>query len=747
MARRRTRKRIQCGGHKNNELLMAALKIGDDKWFAEILKRPGVDPSYDNNYAMKYAAEHASRPNGVRFFEIIKLLLLLKDKRVDPSKENNLALRKASEYGQTDIIELLLQDPRVDPSVEEQSAIRLASEKGHTEIVKLLLKDKRVDPSVKEQSAIRLASKNGYTDIMKLLLQDPRVDPSVIKQNALKLASQNGHIEIVELLLQDPRVDPSVDKQFVLKQAVHKDKNDILRILLKHPKVDPSVDNQYVLLQAVTKNNVEAVRELLIDKRVDPGINIDGHEQAILHLAIEIGDPNMIKLLLLHPKVDPTIDNQFAIWAAVASNSLSTVQAVLQDPRVDPTVSGGPGKPSAIELACLNRNKDLVGILLQDPRVNKNPAIFKMARDGKFSPEINTLVLSMEPDKLWEGFSRADMEKLDTIFSEDANNYSCCPVCMRYVQRGDGCMYMSHNCYNEPGADTVDDFWYNMYKSPEGLIYWCTICGRICLGHRHYKLGATSEKLQLEPVLPGSDPFAKDCAREGGGGIGEKMMRFAAFRELAYELQKEVGKLPRRKALEELVQEMWAAPISRLAGRRAKNNLAAKKFRLSSNLFPSPVASNNAPNILRNAKNAKLLPTVAPGYNTIGGTDDDKVIQFHHREKNGRINNHEDTKIGIDSFENYIQTNLNDGKAGPCWLDTCTAIIHPDEIKELVRLDVFPDAMYKRYKDAFNRVQKGGRGNILHEAENAKCVIWTTKKNKNTTRRNKKVRGGTKRRR
>jgi hypothetical protein len=81
---------------------------------------------------------------------------------------------------------------------------------------------------------------------------------------------------------------------------------------------------------------------------------------------------------------------------------------------------------------------------------------------------------------------------------------------------------------------------------------------------------------------------------------------------------------------------------------------------------------------------------------------------------------------------------LNDGVAGPCWLSTCTAIIHPDEIKTLVELGKFPEDLYKRYKDAFNRVQKGGGSGILQEATTAQCVIWNEKKGGRRTRRNGK---------
>lgn len=598
----------------------------------------------------------------------------------------------------------------------------------------------QTDPTFDSQYMLRYACLEGEFDIVDLLLQDPRVNPSVQDNIPIKYASEHGFTNIVERLLRDPRVDPSAEKQYALKEACFNNRAETIKALLQDPRVDPSVENQRPLKIAIAHGYTVTVRELLKDPRVDPSILINGEEQVLLAAAIKTGDPNLIKLLLLDPRVDPTVNHQFAIRKAVQLETLSTVQAVLQDPRVDPTVAP-PNQPSAIQNACFAGNIDIITTLLEDPRVNTNPTIFEMAKNGKFHDRINQLILSFQQDTPWEGFSKGDMEKFDSIFSEKANDYSCCPVCMRYVQREDGCMYMSHNCYHEPGADTVDEYWYNMYKNAESKIFWCTICGRICLGHRHYKLGATKAKLELMPIQPDADPFATDCTNEGGGGLREKMTRFTAFRELAYELQKEVGKIPRKKALEELVQEMWSAPISRLSLRRAKNNLETKKFRLPANTFPNPVASNNAPNIVRNAQNTELLPTVASGYNAISMTDDEKVIQFHHRQQDGEINDHEDPneqRIGADSFQGYIQSNLSDGIAGPCWLKSCTAKIHPDEIKELVRLGNFPEDLYKRYKDAFNRLQRGGGHNILQEAKTAECVIWNTKKSNRKTRRNRR---------
>jgi hypothetical protein len=307
-------------------------------------------------------------------------------------------------------------------------------------------------------------------------------------------------------------------------------------------------------------------------------------------------------------------------------------------------------------------------------------------------------------------------------------------------------MYMSHNCLKEAGTSTVNMKLYNRYKNPEGIVYWCTICGRICLGHRHYELGGPNQTLQLIPVPPGQDPFAKDCKGEGGGGRKEKMMRFHAFRQLAALLQKKIGKLSHEEAMEKLLTAMWLGPMNPSTIELAEENLESKQFAISANLFPKPVVKNIA-NIPRNARNTELIPTVAPGYNAISTDHDEHAIQFHHRMADGTINRHEGPlgKIGAESFVSYIQSNLSDGKAGPCWQPSCTAKIHPEEIRVLVDLGVFPKDLYSRYKEAFNTVQRGGRGPLIQEAALAECVIWKNRQSSNRKNRTTRKRMRSKR--
>jgi hypothetical protein len=71
--------------------------------------------------------------------QILAVNSLLKDPRIDPSVNENYAIRYASDNGYKEIVEVLLQDRRVDPAAQNNCAIRWSSCHGHLEIVALLL--------------------------------------------------------------------------------------------------------------------------------------------------------------------------------------------------------------------------------------------------------------------------------------------------------------------------------------------------------------------------------------------------------------------------------------------------------------------------------------------------------------------------------------------------------------------------------------------------------------------------------
>ena len=105
--------------------------------------------------------------------KIVKILL--SDSRIDPSANNNAAIRWASQFGRKAVVELLLSDSRVDQTTNNNYAINVAAANGHEAVVRMLLDDPQLDTS---NRAIGEASKNGHIEVVAMLLIDPRIDPS-----------------------------------------------------------------------------------------------------------------------------------------------------------------------------------------------------------------------------------------------------------------------------------------------------------------------------------------------------------------------------------------------------------------------------------------------------------------------------------------------------------------------------------------------------------------------------------------
>jgi ankyrin repeat protein len=76
----------------------------------------------------------------------------LKDSRIDPSAENNWAIRYAAAKGKLEVVKYLmsLKDSRIDPAANNNYAIQYAAARGHLEVVKYLmsLEDSRIDVEI-----------------------------------------------------------------------------------------------------------------------------------------------------------------------------------------------------------------------------------------------------------------------------------------------------------------------------------------------------------------------------------------------------------------------------------------------------------------------------------------------------------------------------------------------------------------------------------------------------------------------
>lgn len=69
---------------------------------------------------------------------------VVNDPRVNPSLDDNFALKFASNFGHLDVLNRLLEDPRLDLSAIDHITIKWASQNNHIDVVQRLLEEERV---------------------------------------------------------------------------------------------------------------------------------------------------------------------------------------------------------------------------------------------------------------------------------------------------------------------------------------------------------------------------------------------------------------------------------------------------------------------------------------------------------------------------------------------------------------------------------------------------------------------------
>jgi ankyrin repeat protein len=335
-----------------------------------------------------------------------------------------------------------------------------------------------------------------------------------------------------------------------------------------------------------------------------------------------------------------------------------------------------------------------------------------------------------EEDKsLWKGTTKSDIDKFDTFF-ESPNDWSVCPICLSYVARQDGCMYMSHDCKDDNKyyhKELYNKYVYDYYGKIK--VEWCTICGRSTKNHKHYELISSKAKLpdfekedpeiQAQLALGQNRVFFddKNCKGFGGGGLEEKVARIRRLREYALELNDDIDKKTHAKAIKELIEEVWNAPLAR--SKKYAKILEKKEWNIPLSNFPNAKKNETVKNDENNSKNyenisfnEKLPEKRAPGVCPciIGGEDNIETYSFDHKDREGGIDHAKECICAEDLTEAIKSINKAfknvERPFGYCWFYKCKAKLYPQEIKNIV-----PDDVYEEYRKKFNKImaQKGGR--------------------------------------
>jgi len=520
-------------------------------------------------------------------------------------------------------------------------------------------------------------------------------------------------------------------------------------------------DGTTPLIKAVgEKGDVEIVKELLKVPEIKVNAaTVKGVTPLIR--ASYYGHLGIVKVLLTHPEIDVNAKTPMGVTALMSASMeghLGVVQALLADPRINVNAVDNDGT-TALMTASSKGHLGVVNALLAHPRIDVNAATLKgltalnaaqfAGRSAVFNAlkkkineinEINKIkgikvVSNLPPAPFvpWKGMSKSTIEMFDWLLNKTdpeggaaAENWSACPVCLKYVVQSDGCMYMNHNCSLELGDAVFHAELYDRYKSPEGRIFWCSLCSRICLGHRHYSLTYHNELAKLVSSGRGYHGRAAGC-----GGIAEKIARIRRLREYALKLEADIGKKDTREAMKKLVEATWDAPLTPYK-KLVEEILAKREWNIPSKLFHTNVvppaaaaagagSAGPAENLKRsrenmelaaaaaagagsagpagkrlpyawnitypNAGNPKLFPFIhSPGYNSTLMDDVAVAIQFRHKRPTGEVNNHVNEYIGINRlFREVLNLRRTGEERGRCWnFPHCNARMFPAELQYIL---------------------------------------------------------------
>ena len=131
----------------------------------------------------------------------------------------------------------------------------------------------------------------------------------------------------------------------------------------------PLVPWQHVFTRTVLNcftSTLILIRELGMDPTVKPATGPWPFIEACT-----CSDPEVMKLLLSYPDIDPGQRNGLGLSLACRSGRLGTVQLLLSDSRVDPMANDG----IALMTACACSRLDIIKLLLSDSRVDPRKCI------------------------------------------------------------------------------------------------------------------------------------------------------------------------------------------------------------------------------------------------------------------------------------------------------------------------------------------------------------------------------------
>lgn len=229
--------------------------------------------------------------------------------------DNKTLLGIAAFYGYQNLTQLLIdKGADVDAALScGTTPLMQAASKGNIATAHLLLKaNAKINVQNKEgDSALIYATENNHADLIDLLIASgAEVNPKGASSSPLFIASKNGAFKIAERLL-----------------AAGAIVNDIWTIKLD----DDSRSSPCTPLYIAVQNRHRDVAQLLLKYAAQPGLHAKDSKHIPLHVASQMGNIEMVELLLAHgaPVNEVDIDKTTPLMLAAASGHENVIKCLL----------------------------------------------------------------------------------------------------------------------------------------------------------------------------------------------------------------------------------------------------------------------------------------------------------------------------------------------------------------------------------------------------------------------------------
>lgn len=199
-------------------------------------------------------------------------------------------------------------------------ALKQTARIGDAKTAEVLLSYVHTDVS----SILCKACESGHVSFIKVLLKHPLVDPQTKFHRPLFKVVQRNHPKALQVLIEDGRIDLTIGKQYPFIDPPPA----TLSLLLKHDMINPTGT-----FDSALRGNLHDSVSVLLKHGVDPS----GNNQRALWHYVSLGREDIVKMLLADTRVDPSLHEQLPLRIAVNKESLSMTKLLLQHPKTMPT--------------------------------------------------------------------------------------------------------------------------------------------------------------------------------------------------------------------------------------------------------------------------------------------------------------------------------------------------------------------------------------------------------------------------